>query len=84
MCNVTHTRSSPLADASYSKQAAEHVIRDLRDKASNATLTVRDLAQLLHTLLPPAQADRIAAVLRRLQAMSPAEKQALLRQRSVP
>jgi amino acid adenylation domain-containing protein len=49
-----------------------------------AAATVRDLVQLLHTLLPPSQADRIATALRRLQAMSPAEKQALLRQRSVP
>jgi hypothetical protein len=49
-----------------------------------AAATVRDLAGLLRTQLPAAQTDRIAAVLRRLQAMSPAEKRALLRQRGVP
>jgi acyl carrier protein len=44
--------------------------------------TVRELAGLLRAALPEGQADRVAAALRRLQTMSPAEKQAMLQRRS--
>jgi acyl carrier protein len=44
--------------------------------------TVSALAGVLRAALPDGEADRIAAALRRLQTMSPAEKQALLRQRN--
>jgi FMN-dependent NADH-azoreductase len=46
MCNILDISSSPRGAASYSKQVAENVISDLRGHDSNATLTVRDLAQL--------------------------------------
>jgi FMN-dependent NADH-azoreductase len=43
MCNITHIGSSPLSSASYSKQVAEDVIRELREKDLDASLTVCDL-----------------------------------------
>ncbi len=46
MCNILYISSSPRGAASYSKQVAENVIRDLREHDPHATLTVRDLAQL--------------------------------------
>jgi hypothetical protein len=38
MCDITHISSSQLGSASYSKQIAEHVIRDLREKDPNANI----------------------------------------------
>jgi FMN-dependent NADH-azoreductase len=46
MCNILYISSSPRGSASYSKQIAESVIRDLREKDPNAKLLVRDLAQV--------------------------------------
>ena len=43
MCDIAHISSSPLGSASYSKQIAEHVIRDL-DK--DTSFTVRNLEQV--------------------------------------
>jgi hypothetical protein len=43
MCDIAHISSSPLGSASYSKQIAEHVIRDL---GKDTNLTVRDLEQV--------------------------------------
>ena len=55
MCNITHISSSPLSSASYSKQVAEDVIRDLGEKDTDARPTVRDLS------LPHIDDDFVAA-----------------------
>ena len=43
MCDIANISSSPLSNAFYSKQTAEHVIRDL---GKDTNLTVRDLEQV--------------------------------------
>jgi FMN-dependent NADH-azoreductase len=45
MCNILFINSSPRGAASYSRQIAESVIRDLYQKSPGATLSVRDLGQ---------------------------------------
>jgi hypothetical protein len=55
MCDVTHISSSPLGSASYSKQVAEDVIRDLREKDPDASSTVHDVS------LPHIDDDFVAA-----------------------
>jgi FMN-dependent NADH-azoreductase len=55
MFDITHINSNQLGSASYSKQVAEHVIRDLGEDTS---LTVRDLEQVP---LPHIDDDFVAA-----------------------
>jgi FMN-dependent NADH-azoreductase len=43
MCDIIHISSSQLGSASYSRQIAEHVIRDL---GKDASFTVRDLERV--------------------------------------
>jgi FMN-dependent NADH-azoreductase len=58
MSTILFVSSSPRGNASYSKQIAESVIADLRNKDPNAKLIVRDLAQ---APLPHIDDDFVAA-----------------------